>query len=123
MKLRIRGNSIRLRLLRGEVAQLAATGKVSETIDFGAAQLVYTLAATGSSNKISANLAENEITIFVPDAQARDWAESNEVSLAAEQRITQTATLQILIEKDFVCLDRPDDADNPDAFPHPSKKC
>jgi len=36
MKLRIRGNSLRLRLLRGEVQQFGETGRVTETIQFGA---------------------------------------------------------------------------------------
>jgi hypothetical protein len=123
MKLRIRGNSIRLRLLRGEAAELGAIGKVSETINFGAQKLIYTVRASRETTNIAAHFAENEIIILLPDKLAREWVESNEISLTAEQKITQTETLKILVEKDFVCLDRPDDADNRDAFPHPAKKC
>ena len=123
MKLRIRGNSIRLRLLRGEVAQFSATGAVSETVNFGQLSLIYTLRASGAASKISAKFANNEIIITVPDALARDWAESNEIGFEAEQLISANETLKILVEKDFVCLDRPDDADNRDAYPHQSINC
>jgi hypothetical protein len=123
MKLRIKGNSIRLRLLRGETAELGTIGKVSETVNFGSRQFVYTLTATNAADGISASFTENEIIVNLPNLLARDWVESSNVSLEAEQKISETETLKILIEKDFVCLDRPDDADNQDAFPHPSKKC
>ena len=35
MKLRIKGNSIRLRLLRSEVERFTANGKISEEVRFG----------------------------------------------------------------------------------------
>ncbi|MDQ3751004.1 MAG: hypothetical protein M3367_18600 [Acidobacteriota bacterium] len=54
----------------------------------------------------------------------------DEVSLRSEQSIenrkqnsTSENVLKILIEKDFVCLDRKNDPDNADAFPHPTRKC
>lgn len=123
MKLRIRGNSIRLRLLRGEVAQLGATGAISETVNFGASSLIYTLRAAGAANQTSAQFIGNEMIITVPNAQARDWVESNNIGIEAEQTISPHETLTILVEKDFVCLDRPGDQDNADAYPHPSINC
>ena len=133
MKLRIRGNSLRLRLLRGEVEQFGRAGRVSETIRFGAspaAQLTYVLEFDRQAQNITAHFADNQITVKIPDAVARNWIESDEVTLKSEQPIGNGAqndapenNLKILIEKDFVCLDRKDDPDNHDAFPHPTGKC
>jgi len=129
MKLRIRGNSLRLRLLRGEVEQFGKTGRVAETIQFGvspAARLSYILEADGEAEQININFKDNQITVKIPAQAARNWVESDEVSLRSEQPIENGDAeniLKILIEKDFVCLDRKDDPDNSEAFPHPTGKC
>lgn len=123
MKLRIRGNSIRLRLLRGEVAAFAANKILRETIDFGASSLTYILQTTAAGNQLTANFSDNKIIIAVPTAIAAEWTETDLVSLTAEQKIADGEVLEILVEKDFVCLDRPDDKDNEDAYPNISHKC
>lgn len=126
MKLRVRGNSLRLRLLRGEVERFGKTGQIAETIQFGASpaeQIIYSLEADGETTEIKAGFAGNEIAVKVPLKTARNWIESDEVSLRGEQLIENETVLKILIEKDFVCIDRRDDPDNADAFPHPTGKC
>lgn len=138
MKLRIRGNSLRLRLLRGEVEQFGKVGRVAETIRFAAspaAQLSYILETNGEAEQIVTAFDGNQITVTVPEKTARNWIESDEVSLIGEQSIASETPngasvdgaskniLKILIEKDFVCLDRRNDPDNADAFPHPTGKC
>ena len=50
---------------------------------------------------------------------AENWADTNEVGLYATQKIGDLTELKISVEKDFVCVDRPLDEDNKDAFPHP----
>ena len=123
MKLRIRGNSIRLRLLRGEVAEFASTGTLRETINFGASNLTYILQIADGANDLSANFADGEIVVSVPTATARKWTETETVSLTGEQKNADGEFLKILIEKDFVCLDRIGDEDNRDAYPNTSHKC
>ena len=126
MKLRLRENSIRLRLLQSEVIQLREIGNVSETIIFGinpTDNLTYSLRTLAEAREISAHQTDNQIEIFLPLLIAKNWTDSNEVGLYAEQRIGDLATLTIIVEKDFVCVDRPLDADNADAFPHPKMKC
>ncbi len=126
MKLRLRENSIRLRLLQSEVAHLRETGNVSEQIVFGtnpAENLVYSLRVSADANEISAQMMKNQIEIFLPLDMAENWADTNEVGLYAEQQIGDLMTLKIIVEKDFVCVDRPADEDNKDAFPHPKMKC
>ena len=126
MKLRIRGNSLRLRLLRGEVEQFGRTGRVEETICFGTspdARLTYVLEFDRQANNITTHFADYQITVKVPDAVARNWVESDEVTLESKQKIDDENVLKILVEKDFICLDRKNDPDNVDAFPHPTGKC
>ncbi|MCY7376244.1 MAG: hypothetical protein LH472_09775 [Pyrinomonadaceae bacterium] len=123
MKLRVRGNSIRLRLLRGEVAEFAANGTLRETVNFGAANLTYILQVADDGGDLSAKFADNQIVVSVPTAMAREWTETESVGLAGEQKFADGEFLKILVEKDFVCLDRIADEDNQDAYPNTSHKC
>ena len=124
MKLRLRENTIRLRLLQSEISKLAEFGEVTETITFGLTQtLSYRIEVSAPHLEISAEFKASEITIFLPLEIAKNWLETNLVGLEKEQNINAEKTLKILVEKDFVCIDRPMDADNLDAFPHPKIKC
>lgn len=123
MKLRIRGNSIRLRLLRGEVEEFASSGTLRETVNFGAANLTYILRTANDANELSAKFTGGEIVVSVPSAAARNWTETESVSLTGEQKNADGEVLKILVEKDFVCLDRIDDEDNRNAYPNTSHKC
>ncbi len=126
MKLRLRENSIRLRLLQSEVVQLCEIGNVSETIFFGVnptETLTYSLRTSAEVLEISAQMIDNQIEIFLPMLVAESWADSDEVGLYGIQKIGDLAVLKIIVEKDFVCVDRPLDEDNKDAFPHPKMKC
>jgi hypothetical protein len=40
MKLRLQGNSVRLRLTRSEVERLREIGRVEESVDFGAGEVL-----------------------------------------------------------------------------------
>ena len=124
MKLRLRENSIRLRLLQSEISKLAEFGEVTEKITFGLSQsLNYSVKVSAQNLEILAEFRESEISIFLPLEIAKNWIETNLVGLQKEQKIDERLSLQIIVEKDFVCLDRPMDADNLDAFPHPKMKC
>ena len=125
MKIRIKGNSVRLRLLQNEVSQLETEGKVSEQIRFGLSDnqvLTYTLQTSDTTGEILADFCENEICITLPEETAKQWIETDEVSLENENN-SDNYSLKILVEKDFVCLTRKDDLDNLDAFPNPDIDC
>lgn len=126
MKLRLRENSIRLRLLQTEVSQLREMGNVSERIIFGfdpTDTLTYSLRVSGETEKIYAQMIDNQIEIFLPLKMAENWIYTEEVGLYETQVISDLGELNIIVEKDFVCVDRPFDEDNKDAFPHPKMKC
>ncbi len=128
MKLRIRGNSVRLRLTKTEVAQFGETGSVKVTVEFGTEphqQFVYALTTSVQVEVLQASLKNSLITVLVPESQAKEWTQTNQVGLVAEQSIGDGKTLHILIEKDFACLeDRPDE-DESEAFQNPleGKEC
>ncbi len=123
MKLRIRGNSIRLRLTRGEVAAIAASGRVEDAIAFGPGErLVYALAC-GEVDALRARLGGGVVEVTAPAAVAREWASSDRVGLEGEQPIGGGDVLTIIVEKDFACLKPRADEDDADAFPNPNETC
>jgi hypothetical protein len=113
MKLRIRGDSLRLRLTRGEVRRLRETGSVVETIHFGASELHYELRSVDVDTPV-ASFDGARIVVSLPRAAADAWADGDEVGIAVE-----LGPLSLLIEKDFRCLAPREGEDDGDAFPHP----
>ncbi len=125
MKLRIRGNSVRFRLLRSEVAALGAEGRIAETTIFGSTEkdvLTYSIQISDDAERVSAGFCENDICVVLPREAADEWINSEQVEI--EAAIEENGqTIEILVEKDFVCLTRTDDPDNRDAFPIPKADC
>jgi hypothetical protein len=122
MKLRILGNSLRLRLKRGEVDQVAAGKSIVEEIHFPDAVLSYRLDVTKTGD-IQAKFENNSLVIRIPSTQVSAWATTDDVSLMAEQNLATGDKLTLLIEKDFACLEpghHRDCDDDEDTFPHPS---
>ena len=122
MKLRIRGDSIRLRLKRSEVDQLTAGVSIVEETHFPDSVMTFRLDVS-ESIAISASFDNGCLAVTLPKSKALDWAGTDEVSLHAEQRLPGTGRLSILIEKDFRCLEpghHRDCEDDEDTFPHPS---
>ncbi len=119
MKLRIQGNSLRLRLSRGEVERLDKTGSVHDGIEFGpGSKLTYYLKVSNDASAAQARLNGSTLEVDVPGALVRDWAQSDRVGISAEQYLDAERTLLILIEKDFACIHkegRPEE----DTFPNP----
>lgn len=126
MKLRIKGNSIRLRLLRSEVERLAANGTVSEEVRFGTATdqaLRYAIAASDGIEEVTAQFSDNQILVLLPESVALDWTTGNGVGIEASMSVGNDSDLSILLEKDFECIGRPDDPDRDDAYPNPDLQC
>lgn len=114
MKLRIKGNSIRLRLLRSEVVALVEKGFISEETRFSpgpGGTFYYGLVASDEAIEIQAKFEGDRILVILPTTVAEKWAENDDVSIEASQN-----GLEILVEKDFPCPGRPNDPDNADAF-------
>ena len=118
MKLRIHENSIRLRLNRSEVAQLAETGRVVNAVEFGpSGKLSYSVSATNGLDAARAFFANGDIRVEVPAGVAREWAATDRVEIAGEQSGAGGRALSILVEKDFQCIHK--DSENEEAYPNP----
>ncbi len=103
MKLRIHGNSLRWRLSRFDVEQLRDTGVCTESLRFGPdSQLTYTLEASPRVTLIEVEYREHCIRVLLPLEMAREWADSDHISLA----FNRADGPSLLIEKDFQCLHR-----------------
>src|SRR5829696_1840631 len=119
MKLRIKGNSIRLRLSQREVSDFAQNARVEDSISFGNRQLTYALIKRNKAKEILASFENDRIEIGVPAAVADEWTQTVQTGFDAEQKLSGGETLKILIEKDFACLTEREGEDETDAFPHP----
>ncbi len=122
MKLRIRGDTLRLRLKRREVDRIAAGTSIVEKTHFPDSVLTIRLDLS-ESNDISASFDNGSLLVSLPKSKVLDWAGSDQVSLYAEQKLARTGSLSLLIEKDFSCLEpghHRDCEDDEDTFPHPS---
>jgi hypothetical protein len=115
MKLRLQGNSVRLRLTRSEVERLRETGLVEESVDFAGEALVYRLQTRLGQGPVEAAYRQGLMTVSVSQETAQAWAGSGEVGV-----YNQFGALAISVEKDFRCLTRPRD-DERDAYPYPGQ--
>ena len=125
MKLRIKGNSIRLRVSPSDLTELAENGKIESAIHFAdspAAMWSYSIAQQSAPAGPSIEFASNGVTVSVAADQLKRWANSEDVGIFFSQNIGSQGTLDVLLEKDFACLDRSEE-ENSDTFPNPNEAC
>lgn len=121
MKIRIRGNSIRLRLTQTEVSEIAKGKAVKEITPFPTGNdLEYGLHI--HDHETTAEFEDGKINILLSSEKASKWANSDEVGVEAFLD-TPNAELRVLIEKDFACLTDREYEDESDAFPNPNLSC
>lgn len=120
MKLRVHGNSVRLRLNRREVAQFAANACLKEALEWGTGpedRLVYGLEASQSAPDVGVRVNGRAITIIVPAARAQMWTSTDRIEVAANVPLDAEKFLSILIEKEFRRLHGANN--DPDLYPNP----
>lgn len=122
MKIRIRDNSIRVRLERSEVDLIRDTGVVSSHTSFpGGRRFTYALESSPASVNPAAFYSDNTITVRLPETIVLAWATTEQVSIHGEQVLDDGEKLNILVEKDFACLAPRDGEDESDMYDHPEK--
>lgn len=119
MKLRLRGNSIRLRLEQHEIKALVASGQVTEQLQMGALGLFEYSLVLAEEDKFEAGFKGNRLSIKIPANQARHWGETEEVGLYETLHEGTSLELRIAVEKDFQCLHKRPEEDESDLFPNP----
>jgi hypothetical protein len=114
LKLRIQGDSLRLRLTQAEVASLARDGAVECAIHFPGNQILHY--SVMADREMGVSFADGWVRVTLPEAAVKRWNETDEVSI--ESLVGDT---HVLVEKDFQCLHAEKDQD-PDAFPNPTER-
>jgi len=121
MKIRIKGNSVRLRLTKTDIRNLGETGQVQESTSFVSNRLNYKLQQTNEAI-LSADFTKNTITVFIPQAMAETLVATTQIGFDGRQATGDNETLYILIEKDFQCIDHTTE-DQSDMYINPNKTC
>jgi hypothetical protein len=122
MKLRIQGNSLRLRLNRSDVEQFRTSGVCAESLRFDSnSRLTYTLETSSRLTAMEVQYVQGCIRVRLPLDMAEEWAGSDRISLSLSR--ARDSGPSLLIEKDFQCLHREErnPADDADAFPNPAE--
>jgi hypothetical protein len=122
MKLRIKGNSLRLRVSPSEVARLLKHECLEETIHFGPqanAKLTYALQQEPTVSMLAVQFIENRVTVLISADQANMWGSTEQVGIGEDISLGKLGVLTVLIEKDFACLDQSEE-DNQDRFSNPN---
>lgn len=122
MKIRIQGNSIRLRLSKTDVEQLTDEGIVVENTSFGSSVLSYAVEQNSELDQLAASFEGGKITMQIPATYVEDWAINNIVGFEANMEVGTGDTLYLLIEKDFKCLDQTTE-DQSNQYENPKKTC
>ena len=122
MKIRIKENSIRIRLTKSEVDYFGTNGYLEEKTEFGNSELVYALQSKAGINEITASFEGNTITVNMPETLKKEWVETNITGYENKMDIGMGKQLFLLIEKDFVCLDNTFE-DQSDNYPNPNAIC
>jgi hypothetical protein len=119
MKLRIRGNSVRVRLGKAEVSELAQGKPIRQTTEFSSGtRLISSVEPATFLQAPNATFTDGSICVRLPLEQVQRWAKSEQVAIEANQPIDANRSLSILVEKDFQCIHSHTE-ENSDAYPNP----
>ncbi len=123
MKIRIKGNSIRIRLTRTEIDNFGSHGYLEEHTEFSNGSFIYALQSRDGIDNLSATLADGKVTVIVPSTITKEWTTTETVGYQHNMDISDGKQLFLLIEKDFKCIDAPAHEDQSDNFEHPTNVC
>jgi hypothetical protein len=102
MKLRIRGNSIRIGVSKTELAKIAETGKLEDTVRFSSEQSLRYGVEVRPTGAMTAAFVGSTILVTLPKPRLDLWLRPEEISVEGSQPIGGGKVLQIVMEKDDV---------------------
>jgi hypothetical protein len=100
----IRGNTLRLRVSKTELAKIADTGKAEDTLRFSSDLAMRYGVEVRPTGAITASFEQAAIFVALPKSRLDLLLRPDEVSVEGSQPIGGGKVLQIVIEKD----ERPD---------------
>ena len=105
MKIRINGNSIRLRLSRPEVEAFLEYDSISDILEIPGEPLVYNLEKCGE-DKMNVSRLAGSIRVGLPTKMFEEWKADDCVGFTEEYEVGEDKYITITVEKDFQCLHR-----------------
>ncbi|MDB5340692.1 MAG: hypothetical protein JWN70_6311 [Planctomycetaceae bacterium] len=128
MKLRIKDNSVRVRLDRRDLDRLIELGRVESVVRFGpTSQCAFSYAVelrSVSNQHPTVDYYSGRLLLAIGREDANQWYNSELVGFEHEQTV-DGGVVRVLLEKDFACVDRPagEESDDAWAFPNPAAVC
>ncbi|VAW12712.1 hypothetical protein MNBD_BACTEROID03-2401 [hydrothermal vent metagenome] len=118
MKIRIKGNSVRFRLTKTEVKTLCEKGIAREKTAFNESNFVYAVKVSDKYDNLHASFLNLGIILFIPKKILSGWHLNDQVGFYHSQTLDDGEQLQLILEKDFVCMDE-GIGDQSDNYPNP----
>jgi hypothetical protein len=122
MKVRIKGNAVRLRLSKTDVVKITTVGYLEERTLFGANTFIYALQRVETGDELTADFDGGKMTMFVPESLITDWGMNDVITFESFMEVSESQKLHLLLEKDFQCLDNTGE-DQFDNYTNPNKTC
>ncbi|MGN6569558.1 MAG: DUF7009 family protein [Flavipsychrobacter sp.] len=123
MKIRIKGNSVRMRLSRREVERFGKEGYLEEQTMFVNGAFTYALAQKEKGEELTAGIDGQKVTMYVPEKLAKEWVGTDMVGFNANMPLPNGEQLFLLLEKDFKCVDAAVNEDQSDNYDNPLMSC
>ncbi|MFN0030867.1 MAG: DUF7009 family protein [Flavobacteriales bacterium] len=118
MKLRVKQNTLRLRLTQTEVAALSAGETLCDITQFSLYQKLSIQLGTWNLEVADAKFENDTITINCPISQTMQWANNDDEGMYFTIDNDGDEPLHLAVEKDYQCLKpREEERDN---FPNPT---
>lgn len=125
MKIRIKGNTVRIRLTRSEIDRFAREGYIEANTAFVSNVFTYALQSRPDEHghELSADFKDCVLTMYMPEKMATEWVNTDIVGFDTWMDVDNGEKLYLLLEKDFKCLDetvedQSDNFENPLAYKH-----
>ncbi|MFZ1327392.1 MAG: hypothetical protein WAW27_00085, partial [Chitinophagaceae bacterium] len=98
MKIRIKGNSIRFRLTKTDIAEFGKQGFVEEKTEFPDGPVFqYRIERKAGITNMEASFSGNSISIFIPDKIVEEWTTTDIIGFSHKAAIGKGKDLFLLI--------------------------
>ncbi|MBK7407803.1 MAG: hypothetical protein IPJ40_06815 [Saprospirales bacterium] len=107
MKLRCSANQIRIRVRKSDIDHLRNVGSLLESVALPAGlPFGFALKIDAGNQEITVSWEAQTLVVYLPEAAARKWIESEEVGIEASLPLPGGASLEVG-GKDFPCQHQP----------------
>ncbi len=123
MKIRIKENTVRLRLSKPDIDRFGKDGYLEEKTEFPGSTFTYAIQKLFDGKNLDASFTDKKLTLFVPHKIQEEWISTDVTGLSHQLPVGENKTLFLLIEKDFQCIDGAATEDQTEYFNNPVKNC